>query len=213
MRFTKLTCVIAGVLSAAAAGSAQAAVVFSDTFDSYAASQVPWNGSGTWSTANSVDLVRSGDYNLTCAGGKGNCVDLSGSSAGSISHDVYLTAGDYSLSFAATGNQLDAFGGPWPKTGFIASIAGLTVNTGLLTNNSTVFQTFSNTFNVASSGTYTLTFAQSPGGNNYRGSILDNVVLSAVPEPGTWLLMIAGFGMMGAVLRRRRQPVLRVSAA
>lgn len=41
------------------------------------------------------------------------------------------------------------------------------------------------------------------------GVQLDNlkvtgVVPSAVPEPGTWALMIAGFGMMGAALRSRR---------
>lgn len=32
----------------------------------------------------------------------------------------------------------------------------------------------------------------------------DNVAVSGVPEPGVWALMIAGFGMMGAALRRRR---------
>jgi hypothetical protein len=32
----------------------------------------------------------------------------------------------------------------------------------------------------------------------------DNIAVSAVPEPGVWGLMIAGFGMLGAALRRRR---------
>lgn len=33
---------------------------------------------------------------------------------------------------------------------------------------------------------------------------LDNIAVSAVPEPATWAMMIAGFGMAGAALRRRR---------
>jgi hypothetical protein len=28
--------------------------------------------------------------------------------------------------------------------------------------------------------------------------------LAAIPEPGTWVLTIAGFGLIGAALRRRR---------
>lgn len=32
--------------------------------------------------------------------------------------------------------------------------------------------------------------------------------LAAVPEPGTWALMILGFGSAGAALRRRRNPAL-----
>lgn len=46
-------------------------------------------------------------------------------------------------------------------------------------------------------------------GVGYGGfSFLDEVSFSdgaGVPEPGAWALMIAGFGMAGAVLRRRRQ--------
>lgn len=35
-------------------------------------------------------------------------------------------------------------------------------------------------------------------------SISYQVTLAAVPEPGTWTLMIAGFGLVGAAVRRRR---------
>ena len=31
-----------------------------------------------------------------------------------------------------------------------------------------------------------------------------NISYNAVPEPGTWALMIGGFGLAGALLRRRR---------
>lgn len=47
--------------------------------------------------------------------------------------------------------------------------------------------------------------------SNYRQVNFDNVKLdyvaldpAAVPEPGTWALMIAGFGGVGAAIRRRR---------
>ncbi|WP_293480051.1 PEPxxWA-CTERM sorting domain-containing protein, partial [Phenylobacterium sp.] len=41
-----------------------------------------------------------------------------------------------------------------------------------------------------------------PPGDN-QGMLLDNVRFTAAPEPGVWALMIAGFGLAGARLRRR----------
>ena len=32
---------------------------------------------------------------------------------------------------------------------------------------------------------------------------VDNLAISAVPEPGTWFLMVAGFGLVGVGMRRR----------
>jgi hypothetical protein len=36
------------------------------------------------------------------------------------------------------------------------------------------------------------------------GPLLDNVLVSQVPEPSSWMLMIAGFGLVGYSARRRR---------
>lgn len=41
-------------------------------------------------------------------------------------------------------------------------------------------------------------------GNGAQGVILDNVSISLVPEPAQWMLLIAGFGMTGYAMRRRR---------
>lgn len=40
------------------------------------------------------------------------------------------------------------------------------------------------------------------------GVVIDNVRVSLVPEPAQWLLLIAGFGMTGYAMRRRRMPTV-----
>lgn len=40
-----------------------------------------------------------------------------------------------------------------------------------------------------------------PVGDNYAG--IDDVSVAAVPEPATWGLMLAGFGLVGCAMRRR----------
>jgi hypothetical protein len=50
-----------------------------------------------------------------------------------------------------------------------------------------------------------------PGGDTSSGDNQSNDVRlppGAVPEPATWAMMIAGFGMAGAMMRRRRAVVL-----
>lgn len=49
----------------------------------------------------------------------------------------------------------------------------------------------------------TLTFAAT-GTSDSLGGYVDNIGLSAVPEPSTWALMILGFGAVGGAMRRRR---------
>ena len=54
-------------------------------------------------------------------------------------------------------------------------------------------------------GTYTLTIN---GDNRSTGSLGGTVTINAVPEPGTWAMMLLGFGAAGFAMRRRRAPVL-----
>ncbi|WP_380874704.1 hypothetical protein ACFB49_00770 [Sphingomonas sp. DBB INV C78] len=48
----------------------------------------------------------------------------------------------------------------------------------------------------------TLTFAAA-GTSESLGGYVDNITLTAVPEPASWAMMIAGFGMVGGAMRRR----------
>ena len=62
----------------------------------------------------------------------------------------------------------------------------------------------SSVFVLTSGATYSLRFTGLA--NNDSTAFIDNVSLAtnAVPEPASWALMIAGFGLTGAAMRRRR---------
>jgi hypothetical protein len=59
--------------------------------------------------------------------------------------------------------------------------------------------------------TNTLTLTNGAGSSNAQ--IFATGVPSAVPEPGTWALMLLGFGGMGLALRRRRRKTQQAFAA
>ncbi len=193
---------VSGLIAASAILSAPAAAtIFADNFDGYSAtSQEHWDGSGQWATANSVDLVKSGDYSLTCASAAGSCVDLSGTSAGFMTTTLNLAAGTYLLSFDYTGNQL---GSQYPTANFQVTAGSLDTTIGPLASTSAIFTTYAGLFSVGSTGPVALTFRQLAGGDPFRGSIIDNVAISAVPEPAAWAMMLTGFSVIGMTLRRR----------
>ena len=57
---------------------------------------------------------------------------------------------------------------------------------------------------LVAGGTNTISVAGTTGGNaSYRGTLSFSNV-AAVPEPGTWALMLVGFGAIGFSMRRRR---------
>lgn len=41
---------------------------------------------------------------------------------------------------------------------------------------------------------------------------IDNIAINPVPEPGTWAMMLLGFGAAGFAMRRRRAPILAQAA-
>lgn len=69
-----------------------------------------------------------------------------------------------------------------------------------------LFNSAARTFTANTTGTFALSFA----GNGYpaKDVAIDRVFLAqtaAVPEPATWALMLAGFGLIGFAMRRRNK--------
>jgi hypothetical protein len=102
---------------------------------------------------------------------------------------------------------------------------------------STLSGNYSHLFNLTDSSIYTAGFLSTFGSGTAAGaeaallqgmasglaySNIHNAVfaggeiraqLAAVPEPQTWALMLAGFGLLGASLRRRRSPAVSYGRA
>lgn len=56
-------------------------------------------------------------------------------------------------------------------------------------------------------GSYIVAFITQDGGQTYKATANSGAILE-MPEPGTWALMLLGFGGIGLALRRRRKPAL-----
>lgn len=187
---------------------AKAAPVFFDDFEGVTSGGtiLNWDGGANWDVlSGTVDLVKSGDYSITCAGGTGYCVDMDGStsSAGDIvSLNVGpLAAGTYAFSYSLSGNQR--------QLGFADSVVAY-IEFGVMSWSHTLpysagWQTFTQEFTLTSATDPVYMRFGATGGDNI-GMLLDNVQLSAVPvpEPASLGLMLIGFaGVFGARTRSR----------
>jgi len=149
---------------------------------------------------NSVDYVGSGWAAMEGT----RSIDLSGIGAGNIAQTFTTVAGrNYTVTFFLAGNP-DA--GPMVKT----------IRTSATGNAAQVdhFDATSHshgamgwapiTYAFKASGTSTtLRFASLNEGS--AGPVIDNVSIASVPEATSWSMMLAGFGMLGSILRLRRR--------
>jgi hypothetical protein len=155
-----------------------------------------------------------GDFSVDLTGA-GNTSPLDG-----VFQNVATTIGSrYKLTFWI-GNQA-SFGGASSTFYSTASTAGLWINdvlAGDFTNadetSATVnWQQFTYGFTATSASTKIAFLNNTPVIDNYLG--LDDVSLTAVPEPASWAMMIAGFALAGGAMRRangRRQSMQRLLA-
>jgi len=217
----------AALCASMAATGAHATVVLSDNFDSEngGASALNYAGFANWTVTGQVDLVRQPDYGIAC--NSGSCVDLDGTSGpGRITtaNSYHFNAGDtVTLNFDVSGNQRGGSPDDF-YTGFtfvnpvqLNNVMFFGGNYGNLGSSTGLTGTF---FGMPSSYPWTSTsfsfvagnagdlhaFFGTPSADNI-GPLVDNIGLSisaGAPEPAAWALMIGGFGLAGAALRRRR---------
>ncbi len=243
--------IIGAILALTASTGASAAIVYSNNFDAEngGVTAADFNGFTGLSVANgTVDLVKSGDFGITCPGGAGSCVQLGGSSndAGVLSSGSYaFRAGQkVTLSFQVTGNQrggdpdsLDIFflfdrltDG---QAGFSSSVAtgGMPVFFNPFVGRTRTslggtsfasdypLDSLSFFFMPTSAGNLTFGFQSElvgrPLATDNIGMILDNVSLdiAVVPEPASWAMLVAGFGLAGGALRRQRRTMAACASA
>lgn len=184
-------------LAFAASGTAQAAPVFEDNFDSYTLATNTTAFGGNWTVTNgTVDVIGTGFFDFYPGNGKYIDLDGSSSNAGLFStKSLTLNAGDYTVQFSLGGstrgdtNSVVVNFGSYSETFTLGSASPLTV--------------YTRTVSFASAGNAFLSFENSGGDN--LGIILDNVSISAVPEPETFAMMLSGIGLMGFAASRRRK--------
>ena len=156
------------------------------------------------------------------------CVDLDGTTGpGALTSKTinYAAGQKLTISFDLSGNQRDLgndvfnftsyFGTPTDITGFMCTTGfdPLQCGTGSFfglsslgfyaetINGATAFKTYSLMFTPVNAGSMNLYFGTTSADN--VGPILDNVLVSQVPEPASWAMLITGFGMIGFASRRR----------
>ena len=194
---------LAGVL--ALSTSAGAATLFSDNFDSDAVglNVVP---AGWTVTRGTVDIIGPGFFDLQP--GHGNYIDLDGStsSAGLMSTGSFsLNAGTpYTLSILLAGSQRGdintvTWGMDYDANGVLDAFQVTTLPSNV------PFTPFSLVFTPLVSTSNARIVFDHAGGDNL-GLLLDDVVLAAnVPEPEIYAELMAGFGLLGFLARRRRR--------
>lgn len=195
---------VLGFATAAPASAAQ--IVGSFSLISFSGSFV----GGTAATATGLDFG-------TISSGSGNGYGTNGSALVGNASGSFASLNGTLASIADI--SLAAFANPYLSNPFI-SFAGLPITLNFsdasftrspFGTSLTIFgtATFSNGDPAQSNiGTFTLATSSRNGSPAAIDFTFTGNASTAVPEPASWAMMVAGFGLLAAVMRRRRAPTL-----
>jgi hypothetical protein len=123
--------------------------------------------------------------------------------AQSLSQTIFLNPGRYEFGFSAYAPQ-NGFNNAGDAR-FQATILGTTVANYLVsTGPVTTWQAFTGQTTIQTAGLYTVNFQFDTNLAPSKDVVIDRVYVAAVPEPASWAMLIAGFGLVGLMRRRGR---------
>jgi hypothetical protein len=195
----KATAIAAALAALTAAGAAQAAVTVSFTGADLplpSGQQLVWN----------FDGLQAAGYGVTLSGGAGiydgSLGLISGIAApppGTTSHYAAVLGGGKLTLTTPLISQLSIYmGSPDDYNQIRFNFAGVQLAAGAFGGAQSVGRRM--TYDFGGQKVTSVEFMSS--GNSFE---FDNIATtSAVPEPATWAMMITGFGLAGAAMRRRR---------
>ena len=201
----------------------QAAPVFTDSFevDISACSSislhycdfVPSQTIGPWAvTAGSVDVLEQAAanpaYSVVAQNGV-KSLDLYGFNAGTISTTFATVASQvYQVTFFYSREpDRNGVGSNSPVPSSLSVVAaGGSAQTFSFSGTSTPANMLwtQGLYNFTATGTSTTLSFAALNGVNGGGAMLDNVSVSAVPEPAEWAMLLSGIGLVGWAAKRRR---------
>ena len=127
--------------------------------------------------------------------------------AQSLSQTLFLTPGRYEFGFSAFAPQ-NGFNNAGDAR-FQATILGTTVaNYFVSTGPVRTWQAFTGQTSIQTAGLYTVNFQFDTNLVPSKDIVIDRVYVAAVPEPASWAMLIAGFGLVGLIRRRSSRPMV-----
>lgn len=124
--------------------------------------------------------------------------------AQSLTQSIFLTPGTYQFGFSAyaPGNGFANAG----DARFRATLLGDTIADYLVSTGPVqTWQHFSGRTTVTTAGFFDVSFVFDTDLVPAKDVVIDRVYVADVPEPSSWAMLIAGFGLVGAAARRRQR--------